>query len=147
MMKTGFQRWVLLGLTLLPLATGCVERRFVITTDPPEAIVEFKGRPLSASPADLQFIYNAKKYEFVAQKEGYEMTVHYEEVKPRWYEYFGVDFISENIIPWTIRDIRHVHIHLKPIEETFVQPDMMLGPANEMRERGKAIEPQPAKGP
>jgi len=140
----GSQLWLLLlGFTVVACG-GCVERRFVITTDPPDAIVEFK-RPLSASPADLQFIYNAK-YEFIAQKEGYEMTVHREDVKPRWYEYFGIDFISENIIPWTIRDVRQVHITMKKLE--FIPPSQMLPSAQELRNEGKAVEvPAPRNPP
>src|SRR5262245_59892758 len=101
LMKTRIPRWLILGLAVLP-AIGCVERRFVITTDPEVAIVECKGRSplptISAAPADLQFTYYVT-YAITAQKEGYEMAVHREKVKAPWYEYPGLDFISENLIP------------------------------------------------
>ena len=137
MMKSGIHRWVLLGLAVLPLAGGCVERHFIITTDPGDAIIEYKGIPVSSSPADLQFLYTGRKYKFVAQKEGYEVTEHIENVKSRWYEVFGMDFISEHIIPFTIRDERRINIHLNPLQN--IPPDLLLPAAKALRERGQAV--------
>jgi len=84
----------------------------------------------------LQFTYNGK-YEFLAQKEGYEITKHIENVKARWYEVFGLDFISENLIPFTIRDVRYVHIKMNPLQN--IPPDLLLPAAQALRERGKAV--------
>ena len=144
MMKTGIHRWVLLGLALLPLGAGCVERRFIIETDPPDAIVFFKEKPLSSSPADTQFTYYLT-YEFTAQKAGYEMVVHKEKVKAPWYEYPGLDFFSENVIPWTIKDVRTIHIHME--KSKFIPPDQILPQAEILRDKGRAIEytPPPEK--
>src|SRR5438046_197036 len=98
-------RWALLSL-MCSLGTGCVERRFVITTDPPGAIVyDWKDQPLSASPADSQFTYYGK-YNFTLVKDGYETLRVEENVKAPWYGWFGVDFISENLIPFRFRDVR-----------------------------------------
>jgi hypothetical protein len=139
-MKTSFPRWVLLGLAVLPFGVGCVERRFIIETDPPDAIVVYKDKPLSSSPADTQFTYYLK-YEFTAMKDGYEMTVHKENVKAPWYEYPGLDFISENLIPWTINDVRVVKIHMEPIK--LIPPDELRSLADKLRLQGKAIEYTP----
>jgi hypothetical protein len=147
-MKTSCHRWVLLGLAMLPFtAVGCVERRFVITTDPVDAIVEVNNKILSSSPAYSQFTYYVVN-EIVVQKEGYEMVVRQEKVKAPWYEYPGLDFISENLIPWTIRDVRHIHIPMQPVQ--YIPPDQILPRAQELRIKGQAIvvpNPPPGRTP
>src|SRR5437763_5492969 len=88
------------------LLAGCVERRFVITTDPPGAVVtDEKGIPSGAAPVDRTWVYNGV-YQFKIDKDGFETQVVHENVAAKWYEYFPFDFFSENVIPWTIRDVR-----------------------------------------
>ena len=140
-------RWWLASCVVLTacLLTGCVERRFVITTTapglPPEkdlssTIIDEKGVVLSASPADKPFVYYGK-YRFTAVKDGYQTTIHDEDVKPPWYEYFPLDFISENVIPWTIRDVRRVQIVLQPVP--IIPPEIVLQQGQVLRQRGQAI--------
>jgi hypothetical protein len=136
MMKTSFLRRVLLGLAILPFSAGCVERRFVITTDPADAIVELNGRVLGASTADAQFTYYVTN-KIVVQKEGYEMVEKKEKIKAPWYEYPGLDFFSENIVPWTIRDVRHIHISMQPVQ--YIPPEQFLPRAYDLREKGQAV--------
>src|ERR1051326_5071770 len=96
----------------LCLLAGCVERRFVITTDPPGAIVtNEKGIPIGAAPADEQWVYNGV-YQFKLDMDGFQTQVVRENVAPKWYEYFPLDFISENVVPWTIQDIRRFHYQM-----------------------------------
>jgi hypothetical protein len=131
---------------LLPLAlaltTGCVERAFVITTEPFGAVVyDEKNQPLSGSPADKSFVYYGK-YRFTIVKDGYQTLVVEEDVKPPWYEWIGIDFISENLIPWTVRDIRRFHYKLQPA--TFVPLDNVLDMGKMLRAKGQTIgEPLP----
>src|SRR5438046_2918895 len=109
-------------LCLLTLS-GCVERRYVITSDPPGAIVIRNGQPLGATPVDDHFIYYGK-YDFALVKEGYE-TLHVEQVIPTpWYEYFPLDFISENLVPYPILDRREFHYQLMP--RKVVNSDKLL---------------------
>jgi hypothetical protein len=147
-MRTRTRLWTLLLLTCcLGTATGCVERRFVITSDPPGAIVyDWKDRPLAAAPADTQFTYYGK-YNFTLVKDGYE-TLHVEEnVKAPWHSWFGIDFITENLIPFRFRDVRTFHFQLKPLQ--MMPPELLLQSANELRGRGQAIGPPavPAQPP
>lgn len=139
-------RWAWLVLALCPvLATGCVERRFVIITDPPGAIVyDWKNQPLSASPADAQFTYYGK-YKFTLVKDGYETQVVEEQVKAPWYQWVPFDFVSENLIPITFRDIRTFRYQLRPLLP--VPPEVLLQRAEELRARGQAIGPPAQVGP
>lgn len=125
--------WVLSALGLA-CATGCVERRFVITTDPPGAVVyDEKGQPMGAAPADRQFVYYGK-YKFTLVRDGFQTQVVEEQVKAPWYEWFLLDFVSENVIPWTIRDIRRFHYTMQPAQ--IVPPEAVLQNATELRARG-----------
>src|SRR5262245_38010859 len=42
------------------LAGGCVERKYTVYTDPPNALVLVNNTPLGASPADGSFVYYGK---------------------------------------------------------------------------------------
>lgn len=125
------------GLLLLAVAAGCVERRMVITTEPPGAVVYDESyRPLGATPVDRPFTYYGK-YRFTVVKDGYETLVVEECVQPPWYEYFPLDFVSENLIPWTIRDVRRFHYRLLPAQ--VVPAEQTLQQGMQLRERGKTI--------
>jgi hypothetical protein len=147
--------WWATILFVLGLAAGCVERRFVITSNVPGAIVyDEKGQPMGATPVDRQFTYYGK-YKFTLVKDGFETQVVEEQVKTPWYEFLGLDFVSENLLPWTIRDIRRFHYTLQPAQ--LVPPESVLQNGTLLRERGKVLQvptpvpqapvPIPATGP
>lgn len=125
-----------LGLLLCSLA-GCVERRFIITTEPHGAIVyDEKGLPMGAAPADRTFTYYGK-YRFTLVKDGCETVVVEENIRPPWYQWFLLDFVSENLIPFTLRDVRRFHYALPPRQ--VVPPEALLQEAGKLRLEGQAI--------
>src|SRR5438105_15783455 len=93
--------------------TGCVERRYIIYTDPPGAMVLRNGQTLGATPVDDHFVYYGK-YKFTIFADGYETLQVDQDIASPWYEYPGIDFFSENLIPWTIRHRRVFQYHLQP---------------------------------
>jgi hypothetical protein len=138
-MNSGKKRpaaWLGLAICLIGLA-GCVEHRMVITTSPPGAIVyDEKHMPTGASPADRQFTYYGK-YRFTLVRDGYQTMTVDENVKAPWYEIIGLDFISENVIPWTIPDVRRFHYILKPIE--IVPDETILQKGDVLRQKGREV--------
>ncbi len=138
--RGGWRKPWLLGLTLCGLLTGCVERRFIITSDPPGAIVlDEKGQPMGATPVDRQFVYYGK-YRFTLVKDGCQTQVVEEPIRPPWFEWFPLDFASEILLPWTIRDVRRFHYSLPPAQ--VVAPEAVLQGAQQLRSRGQEITPQ-----
>jgi hypothetical protein len=130
---------VALLVTALP-TTGCVTRRFVITSDPPGALVYKDGQPIGATPVEAPFIYYGK-YSFRLVKDGYEpLDVDPELVTP-WYEYPVIDFVSENVIPHTFRDVQVLHFALVPLKP--VVPEELKIRAQQLRDRGALIQPPP----
>src|ERR1041384_5794278 len=87
--------------------SGCVDRRFVIDSDPPGAIVYVNGKQVGATPVEMPFTYYGK-YRFVFVRDGYETWTVDEQVCAPWWEYIPLEFVSENLIPWTIRDVRYI---------------------------------------
>src|SRR5262249_26117675 len=135
--------WLLTLLYLTP-AAGCVERRFVITSDPPGALVVHNGVVLGATPCDDSFVYYGK-HQFTLIKDGYQ-TLHAEEkITTPWYEWPGIDFISENIYPCKIADVRRLHFTLQPMVKD--PPEGVSQRAQELRQRGKAIGVPTVSGP
>jgi hypothetical protein len=118
---------------------GCVERRYVVYTDPPSAMVLRNGQPIGGpSPSDDHFVYYGN-YHFTIIKEGYE-TLQVDQMIPTpWYEYFPLDFISENLVPWMIEDRREFHYRLEP--RRVVNTDEMLKDAQNLRNRGLSLGP------
>jgi PEGA domain len=127
------------GLLLLffaALTSGCVDRRFIIESDPPGAIVYVNGKLVGATPADLPFTYYGT-YRFVFVRDGYETLTVDECISPPWYEYFPLDFFAENLLPYTLRDVHDIR---KPLQAmVVVPPEDILRRAEQLRAQGKSI--------
>jgi hypothetical protein len=127
---------VLASAAVLP---GCVERRFVIESDnAPGAFVLHNNIPIGAAPADDFFIFYGK-HDFTLFKDGFETLQVAQDVDTPWYEYPPLDFISENLVPWTIKDIRRYTYHMQPVQQPPVNE--VIDRAEQLRQRGKAVHP------
>jgi len=124
--------------------TGCVERRFIIESNPPGAIVYQNGQYVGATPVDVPFTYYGR-YEFEIMKEGYETRKVEWRVRAPWFEWFPLDFFSENVWPWHIQDNRRLPFELDPVLQPRTED--VLNDARTLRERGQAVPaPKPAPG-
>jgi hypothetical protein len=102
------------------------------------------GQPLGQSPVDDHFVYYGT-YNFTLILDGYE-TLHVQQKIPTpWYEYFPLDFFSENVLPCKIRDLRRFHYKLEP--RRMVNTDELLKEAQNLRNRGISIRPPDTSGP
>jgi hypothetical protein len=130
--------WLLGAVAGAALLAGCVERRYVVTSDPPGALVLRNGEPLGASPADDHFTYYGN-YHFTLIRDGYETLEVDERIRAPWYEWPPLDFVSENVVPWWIYDVRHFHYALQPLQ--VPRSDEVLNRAQELRGRGQQLQP------
>lgn len=122
------------------LLTGCVEQRFVVESDPPGAIVYLNGTPIGATPCDASFVYYGA-YDLTLVKPGYQTLHVHEPIPAPWYEYFPLDFVSENVVPCRIHDVRRLRYALAPAKTPSA--DQVLPKSENLRNRGKALEPAP----
>jgi PEGA domain-containing protein len=123
--------------------TGCVERRFIVESNPPGAIVYKDGVYIGATPVEIPFTYYGD-HDFELMKEGYETRKYQVRVRPPWFERIPIDFFSENLWPLHIQDNRRIPLELQP--QLQPRTDDLLNNARNLRERGQAIPaPVPAR--
>lgn len=136
------KRWTfwLVILASAAVSAGCVERRYVITSDPPGAVVLENGRPLGATPVDGSFVYPGN-YHFTLIRDGMETLQVDQPIPARWFDYFPLDFIAENMIPWRIKDVHRFHYPLPP--QQAVRSDQVLNRAQQLRDRAAGIVSPP----
>lgn len=115
---------------------GCVERRFIVESNPPGAIVYQSGQYVGATPVEIPFTYYGR-YEFELLKEGFETKKYEVRARAPWFEWLGIDFFSENLWPWHIQDNRRLRFEMEP--QSQPRTEDMLNQARTLRERGLAL--------
>ncbi len=126
----------LAALLMIGSTTGCVERRFTVYSDPPGALVYHNGTYLGMTPVDGYITYYGKQ-QFTLIKKGYETLDVVQSYPPVWWDIAGLDFITENIWPGKLRDVRHFKYVMKPLQS--IPPDDVRARAEELRRRGQNI--------
>ena len=136
--------WLALALVVSGLQAGCVTRRVMITSEPPGAVVYRNGQPIGATPVEESFIYYGRyHYRFV--KDGYQPLDVYPDFIAPWYEYPGIDFVFENLLPFTFRDVQQVHVKLSVVQP--VRTEDVKAAAAALRGRGQLIQRPPDAPP
>ena len=131
-------------LSLAVFLTGCVDRRFVVTTDPPGALVLRNNAPIGFAPADDHFTYYGN-YHLTLIKDGYETQQVDQNIPAPWYEYPPFDFFAENLLPWHIVDVRRFYYQMQPKQVPI--EDEIRAHAQELRDRGRLVTPPPEDSP
>jgi hypothetical protein len=122
-------RW-LLAVLLVCVSTGCVQRRLTIRSNPPGALVLVDNYEIGTTPCSTDFIYyGTRKIQLV--KDGFETLTLLQPIPTPWYEYPGLDFVSENLVPGEIRDERVLSFNLQP--QIIVPTEQLLGRAENLR--------------
>ncbi len=98
---------------VIALATGCVQRRMTIRSNPPGALVYVDDYQIGTTPVSHDFVYyGTRKVRLV--KDGYETLTVRQPIPLPWYEIFPLDFVTENLLPWEIRDERVIDLAMQP---------------------------------
>lgn len=136
--------WLVLALCLLSL--GCVQRRLTIRTNPPGALVYIDDYEIGTTPVSTSFTYyGTRKIRLV--KDGYQTVTINHRISAPWYQYFPLDFVSENLVPVDIRDERALDFQLVP--QRMVPTELLLERAENLRMNNHpyGIVPAPALPP
>jgi hypothetical protein len=132
----------MLALALACLAaTGCVQRRMVIRSNPPGAMVYVDDYEIGTTPIAHDFTYyGTRKIRLV--KDGYETLTVMQSIPAPWYQIPPLDFVSENLVPGELRDRRTLLYTLRP--QMIVPPEELRGRAEELRGRSRTpLAPAP----
>jgi PEGA domain-containing protein len=118
------------------LAAGCVDRRFVIHSNVPNAQVFIDDNPVGAAPAYSSFEYYGY-YTVTLVHPGYETQSQRVHVTAPWYAYPPFDFFAEVVWPFHIRDTRHYHFDLQPATKPRIED--LVNSAENLRARGLSL--------
>jgi hypothetical protein len=140
------QKVATVGLLLTgALASGCVERRFVLTSNPPGAAVYREGQFLGATPVDDYFIYYGDR-EYTLVLDGFETLKVKQPTPAPWYQIPPLDFFAENLWPFKIRDVRRPEPYqLQPLQTP--NPNQVLERGQQLRDKGRTLGEPPAAAP
>ena len=104
-----------IGLMMTATLVGCVRRTVTITPTPPGARVFLHDQELGRSEVTTDFLWYGD-YGVTLRKKGYETLKTHWEIRPPWYQYMPIDFLSEVLWPGHIHDARSAHFELQPRE-------------------------------
>jgi hypothetical protein len=114
---------------------GCVERELTITSEPQGAVVRLSHVEIGRTPVTQSFTHYGD-YDIIVSMDGYETVKTSADIRAPWYEWVGIDFVSE-ILPWTFYDRRYVHIKLPqarmPSDQEIVDRALEMQRKNEER--------------
>ena len=111
------QRSLLARLTLCLVAvlaaSGCVERKLTINTEPQGALVVLNDEEIGESPTTVGFEWYGD-YNVRISKEGYETLNTHRKLKGPWYDGFPFDFFAQIVNPNRVVDSYEWTFELSP---------------------------------
>jgi hypothetical protein len=112
-------------------SSGCVRRRLNVRTNPPGALVYVDNQQIGTTPCSVDFTYYGTR-EIRLVKPGFETLTVNQPIPAPWWQYPGIDFISENLVATKIRDNRTVTYNLAP--QVIVPTQELVDRANQLRQ-------------
>jgi hypothetical protein len=98
-------------------------------------VVSVDNQVIGTTPAASSFTYYGTR-EIRVEKDGYRTESLKQKISPPWYQFPGLDFISDTLWPWEIRDERIVDIEMVP--QTLDTTENVLGRADQLRGQSRA---------
>jgi hypothetical protein len=121
---------LLILLLVLTSQLGCVRRRMTIVSNPPGAVVYVDERRIGVTPVSTSFTYYGTR-SIRLVKDGFETVCEDHKFSTPWYQYVGLDFVSENLWPSEIRDERVLNFQLSP--QQSIPPATVMQRAEQLR--------------
>jgi PEGA domain-containing protein len=119
--------------------TGCVERLLAIQSDPPGAAAYLDGEKVGTTPCEVAYTWYGTRV-LVLELRGFNLVRQEIILNPPWWQLVPIDFISDVLIPMTLRDRVSVSYTLDPAPVSPEQVDAVLDRADELRKR--AVPPK-----
>ena len=124
---------ILVFLLAIPL-TGCVERLIKVTSEPAGALVWLNDEEIGATPVTTSFTWYGK-YDVIIRMQGYQ-TIHTPRETPLpWFQWPGMDFVCETMLPLTFKDHHNWHYQLE--EQTPPDTGKLIQRAQSLRNQAQ----------
>jgi hypothetical protein len=111
-------------------SSGCVRRRMTVRSNPPGATVYLDGKEIGRTPFSTNFDFYGKR-EFRLEKQGYDTQTVLLPVRAPWYEWPGIDFVSEVLLPGKLTDQKYYEFDMLP--ECVMPTHELVGRAEDLR--------------
>jgi hypothetical protein len=121
---------------VLCCAQGCVQRRMTIRSNPPGAFVYVDDYPIGVTPCATDFTYYGTR-QFRLVREGYETLTVERKISTPWYQYYGLDFVTENLVPTEIRDERTLDFTLVP--QRMITNEQLVANGQQLRSSNQPV--------
>lgn len=118
-----------LALLLAMSASGCMHRRLTVRSDPPGAAVLIDGEEVGFTPVSIDYTYYGTR-EITLVKDGYRTRTLMQKIPTPWYQWFPLEFVTDNFALTSIRDKREVLYTLEPDQ---------LPPTSEVLDRANSL--------
>ena len=105
----------LLGLGLLGVMGGCVQRTIVVTSEPSGALVWLNDQEVGRTPVEVPFTFYGT-YDVRLEKAGHSALWTTGKADPPWWEYPGPDLVAE-LMPWGPESRVAWHYRLSTVAE------------------------------
>lgn len=115
---------------LLLTASGCVQRRLQIRSQPEGAQVSVDRQAVGLTPLSVPYTYHGTR-EIQIEKDGYKTVRVEQNINPPWFDRFPVSLISNNFAGREIRDDRLLDFALEPKQQ--ISDSVLLDRANDLR--------------
>jgi hypothetical protein len=119
------------------LLSGCVERRMTIRTNVDNqggALVYLDNEEVGISPVSTGFTYYADR-EIRLVKDGYETVTLVQPICAPWWDSLLLEFFTENLCPFTLRDERQFHYELPAV--AAVSSSEVIQRGSQLRSEGQ----------
>lgn len=123
---------IIAGLTVGVLASGCVERKLTIITQPQGALVVLNDEEIGESPVTVNFDWYGC-YSVRLSKEGFETLNTPQDLKGPWYDSFPFDFFAQIVYPGRIVNSYEWTFELSPRQP--VSPQELIQNAEELKKQ------------
>ena len=133
-MRRGFCLVIIVSL-IVPTLCGCVRRKMTVMSNPPGATVYLDGKDIGRTPLSTNFNHYGKQ-EFRIVKQGYETKTELKTVRAPWYQWVGLDFVSEVLLPGKLTDQKFYEFDLQP--ERAIPGSEIVARAEEFRQTAHA---------
>lgn len=109
---------------------GCVRKRATLRSSPPGAMAYIDKQPIGLTPVSTSFTYyGTRSIEIV--HDGYRTERFLRKFNPRWYTIPPLDFFSETLWPYELRDERIIDVQLTP--EPVVPVEALIASGEQLR--------------
>lgn len=95
------------------LLSGCVSRRMMVYSDPPDALVLLEGKEVGYTPVSVDFtFYGTREIKLI--KDGFETKTVLQKVPAPWYQWPVIEFFSDNFLLGHVTDRQRFVYTLEP---------------------------------